>query len=110
MKSGRKKSLYNIKYDYNQPNWPWLTPPFSTGTPLSKPYEEKANDRQIAGEHYKKLNIQPWDFIWQNDLDFFQGEILAYITRWKDKNGIEDLRKASHVLSKYIELNEKSEK
>ena len=41
-------------------------------------------------------------------LDFFEGNIVKYVTRWKDKNGIEDLKKAKQYLDKLIELNEKS--
>lgn len=64
-----------------------------------------ANETQVGGEHYKQQRIQPWDFIASNDLDFFQGNIVKYITRWKDKDGIEDLHKAQHYLTKYIELH-----
>ena len=64
-----------------------------------------ANDVQVGGDHYKRLAIQTWDFIASNDLDFFQGNIIKYVTRWKTKGGVEDLRKARHYLDKYIELN-----
>jgi hypothetical protein len=62
-----------------------------------------ANDRQVGGDHYKKRGIQPWDYIAANCLDWFTGEIIKYITRWRDKGGIKDLEKARHVLDKYIE-------
>lgn len=62
-----------------------------------------ANDTQIAGTHYQ-TPIQVWDFIAANDLDWFQGTIVKYITRWHMKGGIEDLKKAKHVLDKYIEI------
>ena len=63
--------------------------------------------KQIGGDHYKKLPIQPWDYILANDLDYFQGSIVKYITRWKDKGGVTDLKKARHFLDKYIEEEEK---
>lgn len=63
-----------------------------------------ANSRQVSGEHYKLRTIQPWDFIAANKLDFFQGNIVKYITRWREKGGIDDLRKAMHYLEKYIEV------
>ena len=65
-----------------------------------------SDDVQIGGQHYKQMPIQPWTYIAANNLDFFQGNIVKYITRWKDKGGIEDLLKARHVLDKYIEVNQ----
>lgn len=62
-----------------------------------------ANSRQVAGNHYSG-QIQHWDYVWSNELDYFQGQITKYVTRWKKKNGMQDLRKAQHFLEKYIEL------
>lgn len=63
-----------------------------------------ANDRQVGGDHYH-APMQHWDFAWANDMDYFQGQITRYVTRWKKKGGVEDLEKARHFLDKYIELN-----
>lgn len=63
-----------------------------------------ANQSQVGGYHYKKKTIEPWDFIAANNLGFFEGNIVKYISRWKDKGGVEDLRKARHYLEKLIEL------
>lgn len=69
---------------------------------------EELNKIQVGGRHYKKLPIQVWDFNLQNDLDYFQGNIVKYVTRWKDKGWLEDLHKAKHYLDKYIlEMEEK---
>jgi len=64
-----------------------------------------ANDKQIDGEHYK-TTIEHWDYVAANNLDYFQGQITKYITRWKkkDEDGIKDLYKAQHFLEKYIEI------
>ena len=64
--------------------------------------KKDTNEKQIGGRHYKRLKIQVWDYIIANDLDYFQGSITKYVTRWKDKGGIEDLHKAKHFLDKYI--------
>ena len=64
-----------------------------------------ANDIQIAGDHYKAKAVQPWDYIASNNLGYFEGNIVKYVSRWKNKGGIEDLRKARHYLDKLIELN-----
>ena len=63
-----------------------------------------ANEIQHGGSHYKSKPIQPWDFIAANKLGFFEGNILKYISRWQDKNGVEDLLKARHYLDKLIEI------
>lgn len=64
-----------------------------------------ANDTQVAGTHYRTA-IQHWDYVIANDMDYFQGQITKYVTRWKKKNGIQDLKKAQHFLAKYIEAVE----
>ena len=62
-----------------------------------------ANDKQVAGSHYRSA-IQHWDYVVANQLDYFQGQITKYVTRWKHKNGVTDLYKAQHFLEKYIEV------
>ena len=57
--------------------------------------------------HYNK-GIEMWDYAHSHNLDFFEGNIVKYIPRWKDKNGIEDLHKAKQYLDKLIELEEKN--
>lgn len=67
---------------------------------------KKANAEQIGGNHYKDKTIQPWDFIAANDLGYFEGNIVKYVSRWRDKGGMVDLKKAKHYLDKLIELKE----
>ena len=62
------------------------------------------NTVQHGGDHYKKQPIQPWDYIAANNLGYFEGNVVKYVSRWKDKGGIEDLRKARHYIDKLIEL------
>lgn len=64
----------------------------------------KANDRQVGGDHYKTGGLQHWDLVDLFEWDYFQGQIIKYLMRWRKKNGIEDLEKARHYLDKYIEL------
>jgi hypothetical protein len=63
-----------------------------------------ANETQVAGSHYKTKQIQPWDYIAANELGYFEGNIVKYVSRWRDKGGVDDLRKAQHYLQKLIEL------
>lgn len=59
--------------------------------------------RQVGGSHYQDRAIQPIDYIIANDLNFCEGSVVKYITRWKYKNGIEDLEKAKHYIEFLIE-------
>lgn len=63
----------------------------------------KANEVQIAGTHYKAHAIQPWDAIIAWDLGFLAGNVVKYVVRYRQKNGVEDLKKARHYLDKLIE-------
>ena len=60
-------------------------------------------DKQVGGSHYKFFTIQPYEFISKNDLNFFQGNVIKYVVRYKDKNGIEDIRKIIHYCELEIE-------
>jgi hypothetical protein len=59
--------------------------------------------RQEGGNHYSKHEIQPYTFITANGLSFFQGNVIKYVVRYKDKNGIEDLKKIIHYCELEIE-------
>lgn len=80
--------------------------------PEDKP--ASANDRQEGGNHYRKggpNQEQHWDrLVRLYGLDvafvYFVGNITAYVERYRDKNGIEDLKKARHYIDKLIELEE----
>lgn len=68
----------------------------------------KANDRQVGGDYYKNKKIQPWDAmeVWMTKEAFqgyLHGNAVKYIARWRDKNGVQDLRKAIHYIEKLIE-------
>ena len=69
---------------------------------VSRPMD--ANEVQVAGSHYKHKTIQPWDYIAANALGYFEGNVIKYVSRWRDKDGVDDLRKARHYLDKLIEL------
>ena len=60
-------------------------------------------DKQIGGSHYKDFHIQPYEFISKNNLSFFQGNVIKYVCRYLNKNGIEDIDKIIH----YCELEKK---
>ena len=62
-----------------------------------------ATEKQIGGSHYKDLPIQPSEFIVQNKLDWYQGNVIKYVVRHDQKNGKQDLEKAIHYLQLMIE-------
>lgn len=60
--------------------------------------------KQVDGTHYKELAIQPVEYIYHNGLGFLEGNIIKYVTRYKNKNGIADLEKAKHYIEMLIEF------
>ena len=62
---------------------------------------------QVSGSHYKNFKIQPVEFIYSNNIPFIEGNIIKYICRWKDKNGIDDLEKIKHYCDLLISLSKK---
>jgi hypothetical protein len=68
-----------------------------------------ANNRQVGGTHYMDHPIQPWDAIIAWDCGFLDGNVIKYVVRFRDKGGIQDLKKARHYLDKLIEVYEQRE-
>ena len=68
--------------------------------------EVKITSNATDPEHYNKLKIQPRDYITANKLDYNEGNIVKYVSRWRSKNGLEDLLKAKNYLD-YLIKNEK---
>ena len=69
-----------------------------------KKHNTTALDTQVGGGHYKEFKIQPIEFVMKNNLNFCQGNVIKYVCRYKDKNGIEDLKKAKHYIDLLIQL------
>ena len=63
---------------------------------------------QEGGGHYKDRGIQPLEYTMKNNLSFCEGNVVKYISRYKSKNGIEDLAKVIHyaLLASYEEYGE----
>lgn len=68
-----------------------------------------AKDKQIGGNHYKTMKIQPFEYCMENSLNWAQSSVIKYVSRYKFKNGLEDLRKAIHVLEMLIEYESKKD-
>ena len=63
-----------------------------------------ASNKQVGGNHYKDMVIQPFEFIEKNNLGYGVGNVIKYLCRYKRKGGIEDLKKASHYIDLLIDL------
>jgi hypothetical protein len=61
-------------------------------------------DRQVDGDHYQKLAIQPMQYSMLNNLDACQHTVIKYVTRFRDKGGIKDLEKAKHCIDMLIDF------
>lgn len=68
--------------------------------------QQRATERQVGGDHYAKLAIQPMQYSMANKLDACQHTIIKYVTRFRDKGGIQDLEKAKHVIDLLIEFEQ----
>lgn len=62
----------------------------------------RALDTQVGGSHYAGRAIQPIEFILENELGYCEGNVIKYVTRHRDKGGVEDLKKAIHYLQLLI--------
>lgn len=68
---------------------------------------ESARTTQVGGSHYQTPSgMQPFDVIDAFGLDFYEGNALKYLLRWRKKNGVEDLKKAQHYINVLIEREE----
>lgn len=59
---------------------------------------------QVDGSHYKKLAIQPIEYIHANNLGYCEANVIKYISRWRDKGGKKDLEKVKHYIDLLIQL------
>lgn len=71
--------------------------------------KNSALDVQIGGDHYKAMPIQPMEYSMKNGLDACQHTIIKYVTRFREKGGIEDLEKAKHCIDLLIGFEKEKE-
>ena len=63
-----------------------------------------AKDKQIGGDHYNRMKIQPVEYIVSNRLDYCEANVVKYVSRHKVKGGRADIEKAIHYLELLLEL------
>ena len=61
---------------------------------------------QVGGNHYSTMKIQPIEYTMKNEMNPLQHTVIKYVSRYKNKNGIEDLKKAIHSLELLIQFEE----
>jgi hypothetical protein len=67
-------------------------------------HESSALQTQVGGSHYKDMKIQPAEYTHANGIGHLAGDAIAYISRYKSKNGRQDLEKAIHSIQLLIQL------
>ena len=63
-----------------------------------------ALNKQVDGNHYKDMPIQPVEYIHANAMGYLEGNVVKYVSRWRNKNGLADLEKAKHYIELLIDL------
>jgi len=63
-----------------------------------------ALEKQVAGNHYKNMKIQPIEFIHANNIPFIEGCVIKYVCRHRSKGGKSDIEKAIHFLELLLEF------
>ena len=103
----QKRKVCRAKLTVFEPYKPLFadTTPIPADNPVQKP--PPAHKEQVGGDHYKKMAIQPIEYIMANKLGYCEGNIVKYISRWRDKGGVEDLRKIKQYVDFLIERETK---
>jgi len=68
-------------------------------------YAQDIGDNPISPKHYSDLKISPLEYIRENEPEFTWciSNVIKYVSRYKRKNGLEDLKKAQWYLNHEIE-------
>lgn len=71
-----------------------------------------SREKQVGGDHYVRMNVQPWVAMeaWMTPeqyAGFLRGNALKYLARCDAKGGLDDIKKAHHYLTELIEFSER---
>lgn len=98
----------NLFGDLGGPSWEdCVMAAARTSDPVASPEPVSAFDRQEGGSHYTRFAIQPAEFLIANGVPWAEGSAIQYVLRWREKGGVQDLRKAVHTLQLLIEAEER---
>lgn len=100
----RAKDDADLVKDTEVSSWKVYTAPVQKELPLAEAPNPLA--MQVGGNHYRRMSIQPIEYIVANDLNFLEGCIVKRISRWRDKDAVEDrvvdLEKIKHEVDLLI--------
>lgn len=87
---------------------------FLDGKKMAHEYDMYPRDKQVGGDHYKKLNPEPIDLMrmWftpEEYAGYLRGNVIKYLARYKEKGGVQDLEKAQQYLEWLIDLEKGNE-
>ena len=68
--------------------------------------EVRQSNDPVDPTHYNQHTIEPITYIMANKLDFAEGNVVKYVSRWRKKGGVGDLRKARQYLDFLIKQEE----
>ena len=91
----------NYKTEEEMHECPALMPSQVVGVVRAEP---SALSQQTGVNHYKDFPIQPVEFCQKNNIRYCEANVIKYVCRHRDKNGLEDLKKAKHYIDLLIEL------
>lgn len=74
--------------------------PISVLRKAKKPEEE--GDPVVLPKHYTRWKLEPITFIMENNIPWCEANAIKYLMRWRDKNGLEDLKKARRYIDMLI--------
>lgn len=83
---------------------------------LKQLFREKldaAKQRQVGGDHYKNMGVEPWDVVdsWpiEQQIGYHRGNVLKYVMRMGNKDEqLQEIKKAAHYIQKLVEILEKA--
>lgn len=93
------------RWAFPRSDWRLVKRAVKLGVPAQEPADEPSAaplDVQIGGSHYKDMAIQPLEYCLANAIPFAEGNVIKYVSRWRKKNGVQDLKKARHMLDVLI--------
>ena len=82
------------------------SPPMSPFEKMTKQQSSSPVNQKINPSHYKQGKIEVIDFILDQKMDYLTANVQKYLSRWRFKDGVCDLKKARWFLDKLIEQEE----
>jgi hypothetical protein len=89
-----------IRYDASSEWYVYQAP--TNHRPSTDQVTDQAKHEGNATPHHYASVIQAIDYIEANGLDFREGNVVKYVTRWRKKGGVKDLEKAKYYIERLI--------